>query len=166
MVHQISYDHWATPETELRHVLKTLALHPDSSILDFGCGKGAALIAIARFPFHRIAGCDISRELLGIARKNMDKLGICCVDLYCSDARQFTTLEEYDHFYFFNPFPHEVFEPVMVNIAGSLARKPRRATIIYRNPECHDDVIAAGLFKKVAEFRFGGSHPYYVYMHG
>lgn len=163
--HHIAHYHAATPETELRQVLKTLHLHPGSRILDFGCGKGGALIAMARFPFQRVAGCDISPDLLAVARKNMDKLGISCVDLYCSDARQFTALEGYDHFYFFNPFPHEVFEPVMVNIAASLSRKPRKTTIIYRNPECHDIVMATGLFEKVVELRFGRNHPYYIYVH-
>jgi len=159
----IAYHHSATPGPELRRVLKTLDIRPGSGIIDFGCGKGGALITMKQFPFSRITGCDISPGLLRVAETNMDKMRISSVRLICCDARQFTDLDEYDYFYFFNPFPREVFESVMVNIGVSLARKPREATIIYRIPSFHDIVVASGLFEKVADLFYGGDYPYYIY---
>lgn len=159
-----SHEHSETPGPDLRRVLKSLDLQPGSAILDFGCGKGGALMTMAQFPFTKIAGCDISPGLLSVAKNNMQKLGISGIRFYCCDARHFTDLDEYDYFYFFNPFPREVFEAVMANIAASLARRPRETRIIYRNPQCHEIVVADGLFERIATIS-QGSHPFYVYTH-
>ena len=78
------------------------------------------------------------------------------------DAAEFTELEDYNYIYFFSPFPSPVMQTVIKNLTKSLAKKPRKMTIIYLNPECHDAVVTDSPFVKQQEF----DHPtlrYYIY---
>jgi hypothetical protein len=151
-----------TPGPELKKVMRMISISSESRIIDFGCGKGAAIITMAKFPFSEIAGCDLSPELLGIAERNLLRLGIKGVNLYCCNATQFTELDNYSHVYFYNPFLPDVMKCVLDNIVTSLTRNPRRLTIIYKNPQCHNMIIGTGIFDKVREFDFGTPR-YYIY---
>jgi hypothetical protein len=73
--------------------------------------------------------------------------------MIAGDAAEFTDLDEYSYFYFFNPFPGAVMSAVVGNIGMSLLRKPRRAIIVYFNPEFHDAVVNGSPFVKTREFR-------------
>jgi len=46
-----------------------------------------------------------------------------------------------NYFYFFSPFPMKIMSAVIKNIRNSLTRNPRKVTLIYCNPECHDAVV-------------------------
>ncbi len=136
----------------LEKVLRELKIAPSDAILDFGSGKGGALIAFCKFPFAKIAGVELSPELVDIAKENLKKLRIGNVAMTVSDAAVFTDLDHYNYFYFFSPFPYPVMQAVMGNIKASLLSRPRKATIIYFNPECHAAVVADSPFVKVREF--------------
>ena len=53
----------------------------------------------------------------------------------------------YSHVYFYYPFPSQVME----NLSESLERKPRKFTIIYNNPGCHNGIMNTGKFEKLSE---------------
>jgi len=146
----------------LEKVLRTLKITPRDAIVDFGSGKGGALITMARYPFARIMGVEISPGLIEIARRNLNKLGIKNVAMVACDAADFTDLDAYNHFYFFSPFPGNVMRAVIGNIRDSLARVPRKAIIIYFNPEYHEAVVTNSPFVKVMEFHHH-ELGYYVY---
>jgi len=136
----------------LDKVLKALKITARDCVVDFGSGKGGALITMSRYPFARIAGVEISPELATIAKQNLDKLNIKNVIMKVCDAADFIDLDDYNYFYFFSPFPSAVMSAVMKNICASLANNPRKATIIYFNPECHDAVVTDSPFVKTNEF--------------
>jgi hypothetical protein len=136
----------------LQKVLDALQITPQDAIVDFGAGKGGALITMARYPFARILGVEIAPQLVAIARNNFAKLGIGNVALVIADAADFTALDDYNYFYFFSPFPGSVMRSVIGNISASLARSPRKACIIYFNPEYHEAVVTDSPFVKVHEF--------------
>ncbi|MFA7402535.1 MAG: methyltransferase domain-containing protein [Pelobacteraceae bacterium] len=146
----------------LDRVLKALKITRQDSIVDFGSGKGGALITMSRYPFAGIAGVEIAPELAAIAQQNFAKLGIKNITMHISDAAHFTDLDEYNYFYFFSPFPAAVMSAVMRNICVSLANRPRKATIIYFNPECHDSVVTDSPFVKTDEFNHH-ELGYYIY---
>lgn len=157
-----SYDYADSGGAALERVLDCLKITTQDSIIDFGCGKGGTLITLAKYPFSKITGVELSAKLIDIARRNLRKLWIDNVNIEFGDATGFTALDDYTYFYFFNPFPCPVMQSVIENIEKSLARKPRKVTIIYLNPECHDVVVAGTPFVKQQEF----DHPslrYYVY---
>jgi len=146
----------------LERVLDSLSITPRDAIVDFGCGKGGALISLAKYPFSQIAGVEISEKLVGIAQSNLRRLRIENVRLECCDAAAFTDLDGFNFFYFFSPFPSNVMQAVIKNIADSITRTPRKVTIIYLNPECHEAVVSGSPFIKVKEF----DHPtlsFYIY---
>ncbi|HZV81858.1 MAG TPA: class I SAM-dependent methyltransferase [Geobacteraceae bacterium] len=146
----------------LERVLDSLRITPQDAIVDFGSGKGGALITMARYPFARIMGVEISPDLVAIARSNFTKLGIGSVAMTLGDAADFTDLDAYNYFYFFSPFPGSVMGSVIGNIGASLVRAPRKATIIYFNPEYHEAVVTGSPFVKVAEL-LHHELGYYIY---
>jgi Methyltransferase domain len=146
----------------LEKVLRNLKISPRDAIVDFGSGKGGALITFSRYPFSKITGIELSSELVAIAKDNLKKLNITTIGMITSDAADFTDLEEYNYFYFFNPFPCSVMSVVIHNIRSSLITRPRKAVIIYFNPECHDAIVTDSPFVKINEFHHH-ELGYYVY---
>jgi len=153
-----------TVASDLERVLKAIGIPPGARVMDFGCGKGAALIAMAKFPFARIAGIDLSPKICRIAEENLAKMGVTNAVVHCGDATTFTDLDEYDYAYFYNPFLRPLFDAAMENIKASLIRRPRDMTIIYYHPICHEVVVAGGVFEKVREFYYG-ELLFFVYVH-
>ena len=147
-----SYEYNNSGGLHLEKVLDSLKITPQDSIVDFGSGKGGALITFSRYPFAKITGVELSPELVAIAKENLRKLKIRNIHMIVGDALDFTELEEYNYFYFFTPFPGHIMKAVIKNIESSVEKKPRKVTIIYFNPEFHDVVITGSSFKKIAEF--------------
>ena len=157
-----AYDYADSGGAAFEKVLDSLLITPSDTIVDFGCGKGGALITLAKYPFSQITGVEISSRLVDIAQKNLRKLWIDNVSIELCDATEFVELDDYNYFYFFNPFPCPIMRTVMENIEKSVAVRPRNVTIIYLNPECHDAVVKNTSFVKQQEF----DHPtlrYYIY---
>ncbi len=146
----------------LEKVLRHLKITPRDAIVDFGSGKGGALITFARYPFSKIAGVELSPELVAIAEDNFRKLNIGTVTMTVGDAADFTDLDAYNYFYFFSPFPCSVMGAVIRNICVSLIANPRKAVIIYFNPECHAAVVTDSPFVKTMEYHHH-ELGYYVY---
>jgi len=136
---------------EFEKLMSHFKIEPDDAIVDFGCGKGGILITLAKYPFGKITGVEISPELVAIARKNMGILKIRNVTIECCDAAEFTNLSDYNYIYFFDPFPCIVMKDVIRNIEKSLAEKPRKITIVYLNPCCHELIEASEYLVKIKE---------------
>jgi SAM-dependent methyltransferase len=136
---------------EFDEIISGFDISPADAIVDFGSGKGGILISLSKYPFSKITGVEISPEYVAIARENIRKLRIKNVAIECCDAADFTQLDEYNYFYFFDPFPCVVMKEVLNNIERSIIRHPRKVTIIYLNPSCHDLIEASDFFKKTGE---------------
>ena len=136
---------------EFDKLMSNFKITANDSIIDFGCGKGGILISLSKYPFAKITGVEISPDLVEIAKKNIQKLAIKNVGIECCDAAEFKQLNEYNYFYFFDPFPCVVMQDVITNIEKSMSEHPRKITIIYLNPFCHDLIAAKSSFVKVME---------------
>jgi SAM-dependent methyltransferase len=125
---------------------------PPSSLkgtfLDYGAGKGRALLIAARYGFRRAIGVEISRELCETAAKNLricaGKHGNCTFEIHHGDAALFEVPDDVSVVYFFNPFGQDVLLAAIHRILASLHRVPRELYIVYLNPVLGDLVIAAG----------------------
>jgi SAM-dependent methyltransferase len=136
---------------DLDAVFGTFSILPTDAVLDIGCGKGGALITLARYAFARVDGLEISPELVRVARKNLLAARIFRANVFCSDAAEFSELDEYTYLYMYNPFPAVVVRKVLENVFASVARRPRRLTLVYKNPVCDDLVRSCG-FRAIRDF--------------
>jgi SAM-dependent methyltransferase len=147
---------------ELDIVLRSLPISTNDSALDIGCGKGGAMITMARYGFNRVDGVDLSPELVRVAKQNLTRLKIKNAAVICCDATDFVDLDRYTVLYMFDPFARSIMQQVLGNIRRSLERRPRRLTIVYKRPVDHDLVLQSH-FRKVNEFHHA-PHPFYVYV--
>lgn len=136
----------------LEVVLGALSISPSDSILDIGCGKGGAMITLAKWPFQSVDGIELKPSLIQIAQRNLKRTNSVRGTIHLCDATEFVNFDPYTFLYAYNPFPEAVMKPVLENIRASLRRCPRPVTFIYKNPACHDAVLASG-FRQVREFR-------------
>ena len=132
-------------------IMANFHITPDDAIVDFGCGKGGILISLSKYPFAKITGVEIDPVLVQIAVSNIRKLNIKKVNIVCCDAAEFKELSQYNYFYFFDPFPCNVMGDVIDNIEKSLLLHPKKVTIIYLNPVCHDLIESGNIFAKTKE---------------
>jgi len=148
-----SVGHGATFGPELNPVLRSLPIKATDAVIDFGCGKGGALLALAHFPFCRVDGVELSPEMVQIAHRNLTRMGASNVRIFNCDAADFQDLDIYTYVYMYNPFPGAVMRRVTQNLADSLARSPRQLIFIYKNPVCHNALLDFG-FRKTSEFQY------------
>jgi hypothetical protein len=113
--------------------------------IDLGSGKGRTLLMASDYPFRRVIGVELFRDLHHIALQNISKykggLGDR-VQSICVDARQFDFPADPSVLFLFNPFPKQVLEDVLGRLAQSLQNFPRVIYVIYHNPVL-ESVLAA-----------------------
>jgi SAM-dependent methyltransferase len=139
----------------LRDVLKDLNPSAKDNILDIGCGKGSAIKIMLKFPFARVDGLEISEHIAKIARSNFRKMRIPSerCRIFTGNASEFMEeLDCYNYVYFYNPFYSGVMNRFIHNLHESIARNPRKVTIIYNNPTCHQEIMLNGLFSSINEY--------------
>ena len=104
--------------------------------IDFGSGKGRALLLASRLPFRRIVGVEFSPELHRAAQRNIRRFrggNQQCrhIESVLGDAAEFEIPGEPAFFFFSNPFDQVVMRKVIDNISRSLRRAPREAWLVY-----------------------------------
>ena len=146
---------------DLDVVLSRLPISPTDRVLDVGCGKGGAMITMSKYGFARVDGVEISHRLAAIAEKHLARAKVANASVFCCDAADFTDYDPYTVLYMYHPFGDVVLREVLKNLAASLARRPRRLTLLYRNPIHHELIIQAG-FRHTGKFDHL-KHPFYIY---
>lgn len=119
---------------------------PNSTFVDFGCGKGRAIIVAATFPFRRVIGVEIADALAAAAQENvvrMKRRKASAVEVLKMDAAQFEVPFDANVIYFYNPFAGKLLERVVSNIHVSFTKRPRRLHIVYINDD-HFEAIVRG----------------------
>ena len=125
----------ASPSYSLRMVLKRLDIdYSGYSFIDFGSGKGRALLVASSLPFKSIIGVEFSGDLQACAARNVAAFPASSghrISLVHQDATQYSLPNGNLIIYFFNPFHLPVLDKVMINISESLAAKPRPVILIF-----------------------------------
>ncbi|CAN5374564.1 hypothetical protein BH20BAC1_BH20BAC1_25680 [soil metagenome] len=122
------------------------------NFVDFGCGKGRAMVVAAYSGFKEIIGIDFAKDLCDAAEQNIEKIrekfpGVNFTVLW-NDAVNYAIDEGDKVFFFFNPFDESIMLQVAKNILKSLRDHPRQAYVIYMNP-VHDDIFLSAGFEQV-----------------
>ena len=137
-IHGVNY----TPiePAKLHAILTSLELKfEDFVFIDFGSGKGRAILMAAEFPFKRIVGVEFSPELHAIALANLAKdrrLERRCgsVESLCMDFLEFPLPPEPSVYFFFDPCDESMLDRVLAKISKSLDANPRELYVIYVAP--------------------------------
>lgn len=123
-----------TDEKDMKRMLKAIPVNPsECSFLDVGCGKGICMKCAVESGYGKVAGLDLDKHLLGIAKKNMSILKMD-VRLINANAVDFDGYADFDVFYFYNPFGRSVFEQVIEKIKESQKTRNRDIWIAYYHP--------------------------------
>jgi len=110
-----------------------------STFIDFGSGKGKALLLASRLGFSKIIGVEYSPELVEICKKNIE---LYCkkvktssdFTVICSDATDYDIPTDANYLFFYNPFGEPVVQKVLARIEESARRYPREIWILYIRP--------------------------------
>jgi SAM-dependent methyltransferase len=110
------------------------------TFVDFGSGKGRAVLLASEFPFRKVVGIEFSPSLHEIAKKNLTTYRSATqrcrrIDLLCLDATGYEIPRTPAIFHFYNPFGRQVMSEVARNTDGSLQEGPRKAFVAYFLPE-------------------------------
>ena len=126
------------PKT-LRKALAALGPLDRYTFVDLGSGMGRAMLVASELPFRRIVGVEIAPELHAIACENVRRYRgrQQCRDIHLLqlDALRYEPAGEETVFFFNFPFREAFMTRVVGNIERSLETHPRRAFLVFVNPE-------------------------------
>lgn len=147
----------------LKKVLRKMNITNTDAAIDLGCGLGSAMLYMYKFPFKQITGIEFSQILYQGCLTNINKLHSSRINVHYGDAARFDALDEYNYIFMFNPFGLSTMTKVLNNIYNSYIKRPRKITLIYKNPVYSKEVIATGIFHKVGEYKTESQFNFYIF---
>lgn len=125
----------------LKQLLKDLEAEIDKPLkrdlfVDYGSGKGAAIIHAKALGFRQSIGVEFAKELHEQALQNIEALKLDNVESIYADASSYVLPNNISLIYFFNPFDEVVMKKVIVNILAQKERFENEVYVIYGNPSC------------------------------
>src|ERR1700687_2754438 len=136
----------------------------DYTFVDFGSGKGRALLLASEFPFKRIVGLEFSPDLHRTAEENIRRYSSTtqkCQDIQSLnvDFADYALPPEASVLFFFHPCRIRVLSEVVAKIGRSLLAQPRSLYIAYIAPTTEQERLfaSAGFLEKIfdsLEFKF------------
>lgn len=109
--------------------------HEEFAFVDYGSGKGRALLLAAQYPFRRVVGVEFAPPLHEVAVANIDasrsstrRCGL--VESVCVDAAEFEPPDGPLVLFFYNPFELTVWKRVLDGLRRSLDAAPRETYLI------------------------------------
>jgi 16S rRNA G966 N2-methylase RsmD len=138
-----------------------------STFLDYGCGKGRAIIAAATFHFRKIIGVEISDLLIPLVKANINKMRqkkTNVIQIIQTNAADYIVPSDVNIIYLFNPFVGETLRQVMNTIYSSYKQFPRKIHIIFFNNKHFDSIIDyQGWLTKTVQKKFDPYNTYAIY---
>lgn len=128
------------------NVLKKLKIDPQRDVfIDYGSGKGRAVIVAATFPFKRVIGVEIAPQLTAAAEENF-KIAQSRNVLKCLQG-EFITADAFDYqppddvtvIFLNNPFSEKLMQDTVDKVLQSVERVPREVYFILRYPNWSKD---------------------------
>lgn len=121
----------------IKYIIRHLGIdYRNFLFLDFGCGKGRALLCASDFPFKRIVGVEWSEKVCAIAQRNLEiyksKRQKCTdLEVQCLNALDYQFPASDTVLYLYNPFSTEILKEVFANIQRSVLANPRRFLVVF-----------------------------------
>lgn len=108
------------------------------TFLDYGSGKGKALLLASEFPFAQVIGIEFARPLHEVAERNVTRYASPtrrCADVrsLCADALTYEPPASPLVCFFFNPFDDATTDAVVRRLVDSVRAEPREVFVLYSN---------------------------------
>lgn len=126
----------AVSPVRFNQAIKELCIpYEEFVFVDFGSGKGRAVLLAAGFPFKRIVGVEYCEDLHRTAGLNLlryPNVSKICKDicLLCMDASEYCLPNQPLVLYFYNPFGRAVMEKVVENVRNSYQLHRKRIVVV------------------------------------
>ena len=104
--------------------------------VDYGSGKGAAIIHAKKLGFSKTIGVEFAKELHEKAVQNIKALNLKNVESLYADATTYALPDDISVIYFFNPFDELVMQKVINNIMAQKSSFKNDVYVIYGNASC------------------------------
>ena len=104
--------------------------------IDYGSGKGSAIIHAKNLGFKSCVGIEFAKELNDIANENIKKLKLKGVTSLYQDATCYIPSSNVSIIYFFNPFDKIVMQKVIENLLDAKEEFNDNVYVIYGNASC------------------------------
>ena len=122
-------------ETKPPHALENY------SFVDFGAGKGRAMMLASEFPFREVVGIELNTKLVDVAERNLERWQSthpthCPMRVLTLEATEYQFPANPCLMYLFNPFTAPVLRRVLKRAAGSFANRVGELDMLYVNHEC------------------------------
>ncbi|MFD2184988.1 hypothetical protein [Rhodoplanes azumiensis] len=146
----------AFPRLPLLWALDALDLDPaTTTFVDYGAGRGRALLAAAGRPFRRCVGVEFSARLVAEARDNIaawpvERLACRDLSLVHMDAADYVPPPGDLALFFYNPFGREVLDRVADRLEEAAADGARKIRIAYVNPRGWALFVGRPAFRRLA----------------
>jgi SAM-dependent methyltransferase len=140
------------------------------TFVDFGSGKGRALLLASEYPFKKILGLEFSPQLHDVAVANIHRYRSesqkCrLVESRVMDFVEFEFPDEPLVLYFFDPSNAKVIGQVMKNLERSVRARPREVYVAYVGPRAVElpqvadflESVVVDLTRQFAVYRTGRS---------
>lgn len=162
------YDYVPIPPEKFKAVMAALEIaFEDFTFIDFGSGKGRALLLASEYPFKEIIGLEFSPELHRIAEENIARYPSAtqrCKKIRSLnvDFARFAIPAEPLVLFFHDPCRGKVLADVVAGIARSLGACPRKVYVAYVAPRAEVERLfgGAGCFE---EIRRDGERNFRIY---
>jgi len=148
----LAYGYEGVQPGVFRAMVRAAAIAPGGfGCVDFGSGKGRALVLAAECGFRRVIGVELAPRLHEVAVRNVAAFRAVRpdappIELHCGDAVDLPLPAGDLMLFFFNPFGAAVLQKVAGNIVCALRERGRRIVVAYRNP------LHAEVFDRLALF--------------
>ena len=145
-------------------IVQALPISPNGyCFIDFGSGKGRALILAAEAGFKRMIGIEFATALHVAAQHNIasyqqTRSDSAPIETHCQDAAKFAIPTCDAVLFFYNPFDDVVMRSVLTRIESSWRAHPRDLIVVYRNPVYVDILDSARFIRKIV-----AHHAYCIY---
>jgi SAM-dependent methyltransferase len=115
------------------------------TFIDYGCGKGRALLMASDYPFARIIGVEYSAEMAAIARRNIasyrNPAQRChVIDVVEADAAVYQPPQTACVFFLYNPFDAAILRPVLERIRQRKPPERLADYLIYVDPRLRTSI--------------------------
>lgn len=125
-------------------IMNNIEQKDEIKFLDYGSGKGKALILASEMGIKDITGIEFNEELVELSKKNLDSYRSkqhtsSKFNVIYGDATKFREIDQYNLFFVNNSFGGNPSEERLVakifkNIEDSLERNPRHVNLVYVHP--------------------------------